>query len=158
MYKEEKIYTRRTVMVGGENHYFISFKDAAGGIVDIEVGADVYDVVRRFELLDARIARSDRRHIERLGLSGSEIDRRMKREQEPLEKDILVRLCADEVEEAIGKLTVPQRRRFLFYRGAGMKLQEIATVERASISVVHTSIRQAEKKLKKIIKNFQQEG
>jgi len=154
MYKEEKIYTRRTMTIEGKDHYYLSFRDAVGSVVDVEVGADAYDAVREFELIEARIAWSDRRHVERFALSNEEIDKRARHEHTTTEKTALLRLCSDEIAKGIEDLTCTQRRRFLLHRFKGMTLKEISIIEGASVSVVHHSVRQAEKKLKKIMKNF----
>jgi len=154
MYKEEKVYARRTTSIDGETCYYLSFKDSVGSIVEVEVDAYVYEAIREFELAEARIAWSDRMHLERLLLTDEEIDIRAGREHDTVEKTLIMQLCCEEVAEAIFGLTTTQQRRFLLHRGRGMTLKEISKKEGVSISVVHHSVKQTERKLKKTIKSF----
>jgi len=154
MYKEEKVYTRRIVQKGGEQRYFISFNGVTGGIVEIEVEADVYNAIREHELIEARIARSDRLHIERLSLTDEEIDLRASCSHETTEKKVLLNLCLHEIAEAIDSMSATQRRRFLLHRISGKTLKSIAAKEGAPFSTVQYCVKQAEKKLCEIYKKF----
>ena len=157
MYKEEKIYTRRTINIGGEDHYFLSFKDAAGGIVEIEVELNVYEAIREFELIEARIARSDNRHIERFELSDNEIEARAAREPETTERKVHLMECLNEIESVINSMTPIQRRRFWLFRIKGQMLKEIAASEGISVPSVHRSVKYVERKIKKVYKNFSED-
>jgi len=157
MFKKENIYTRRSLKIDGEEHYYISFKDSVGNVVEVEVDEGVYSAIREHDLIDARIAWSDRMHIERLALSDEEIEARAMREHDTVEKEFLLHLSSEEVAKAIEELTDTQRRRFLLYRGSGMTLKEIAALERKSFSTIRESIKDAEEKLKKIYKSFLEE-
>ena len=150
MYKEEKIYMRRIIAMGGENHYYISFMDSTGGTTEVEVDADVYEAIREFELIEARMARSDRRYIERFSFSDDEIDVKARKEYSDTETIALLHLCSDEIVKAIEGLTTKQRRRFLLNRSAGMTLRAIAKRENVPISNVQYCVKQTEKKLIKI--------
>ena len=156
MYKEEKVYTRRTMIIGGEEHYYISFIDAVGGEVEVEVEANVYEAIREHELIEARTAWSDRMYVERLALSDDEIDTRASQEHCTVEKEVLERLCAEEVAKAIEELPSLQRRRFLLHRIGGKTLKKIAVLEGTPSSTVQYGVKQSEKKLKRIYKKFSQ--
>ena len=63
MYQEDRIYNHSVERKDGEKHYFISFIDTFGSSVKMEVSAEVYKVSCKAQRIEARIARSDRRHI-----------------------------------------------------------------------------------------------
>ena len=154
MFTEERTYTRRILKIGGEEHYFISFKDSVGSVVEVEVDKGVYSAIREHDLIDARIAWSDRMHMERLDLSNDEIDSRARREHCTVEKEAQLSLCIDEVVNSIEDLPTRQRRRFLLHRIAGMTYKKIAALEGAPSSTIHYDVKQTEKKLKRIYKKF----
>ena len=154
MYKKEKIYTRRIIDIGGEEHYFLSFKDMTGGIVEIEVEQNVYEAIREFELIEARIARSDYRHIERLEFSDNEIEARAIHEPISTEKAVLSRELSDEILSVINSMTPQQSKRFLLFRVKGLLLKEIAVLEGISVPAVHYSIKCADRRIGKIYKKY----
>ena len=158
MFTEERIYTRRTLRTGGEEHYFISFKDSVGSIVEVEVDEDVYDAMRELELVESKLARSDKRHAEHFELSDSEIEARSVRESETTEQAALSRALADELAMAIYAMPPLQRNRFLLFRNKGLTLTEIAIMEGTSVAAIHYSIKCADKKIKKIYKKFYEEA
>ena len=158
MYKEEKVYTRRTILIGGKERYFISFKDSVGSIVEIEVEENVYKVIREHELIEARISRADRKHIERLDLSTSEIDARAIQEHDTTEKEVLSRALADELVSAIYAIPPLQRRRFLLCRCYDKMQKDIADKEGCSKQTVHRSVMRADNKIKNAYMNFLKEG
>ena len=157
MYTKERIYTRRILNIGEKEHYYISFKDSVGSTVEVEVEKGVYDAMREFELIDARIARSDKRHVEHFELSDSEIETRAIREPETTENAVLSRALSDEIVSAIDSMPALQRNRFLLFRSKGLTLKEIADREGRCSSAIHYSIKCAERKIKNVYKKFSEE-
>jgi len=158
MYKEEKVYTRRVINLCGKECYFVAFEGQSGDKVDIEVEAHVYDAIREFELIEARIARSDRRHFEHFALSDSETESRALRKLETTEMAAISKICAERLAAVIAELPPLQRKRYLLFYNGGMRLKDIADREGCSIPSVSRSIRRADKKVREAYKNFFTEG
>ena len=153
MYNEDKIYTRRIEMIGGKKCYFVTFVDSVGNYVDREVCPIVDKSLHDAEKIEARIARSDRRHTERFELSDLD-EGRVFCEPETTEDQFLLRECANEVAKAIDALPLIQRRRFLLNRIKGMTIREIAVYEGCAAPVVYRSIMRADKKIRKVYEDI----
>jgi len=154
MYTEDKVYTRRIEMIDGKERYFVSFVDALGQEVSHEVAPEVYKVVRDAQKVEARIARADRRYVERDALSCHEIDIRALREDETTERAFFHCECIKEMLAEIDSLPALQRKRMLLRFVDGMTIREIASLEGCTNGTAHRTIVRAEKKLEKIYKKF----
>jgi RNA polymerase sigma factor (sigma-70 family) len=150
MYKEEKTYIRRTRILDGDKHYYVSFEDAHGKIIEVEVSQDVYDAIHSFQRIEAKLAREDRRHIEYFCLADDELDRRAvapfpTTEEIALKEERLAALD-DEIEE----LSDIQQRRFYFYFVQHLSYRQIAEIEGCERMSVKDSIDIARKKLRSL--------
>jgi predicted DNA-binding protein YlxM (UPF0122 family) len=158
MYKEDKVYTRRVVLLDGKKHYYVSFQDSHGNTIETEVTEGVYKTILDFQRIEARIARSDRRHLEHRVLSDSEINRRKINHLLSTESIYISEKEIQELLKAIESFPRLQRRRFTLHRFDGFSTAKIAKIERCSRQAVEKSIAIAEKKLYELRKKFSDKG
>ena len=157
MYTEDRVYHHRVEMIDGKKHYFISFVDVHGDKVSQEVSFEVYEASNEAQRNEARIARSDRRHMEHIKLSDNEIETRAVAEHDTVEKDFFHNESTNAMVAAINSLPLIQRRRTIRFHIEGIILRDIAAHEGCSAEAVHYSIKRAEKKIKEKLKKFLKE-
>ena len=148
MYMEDKTYTHYIEIVDEKEHYFISFKDALNKKIDLEVNSEVYEASKEAQRVEARTARSDRRHVDYFVTTDCGIDTMTFSAPETTERTVLLRACANEIAVQINALPLRQRKRILLSRCKGMKHREIAAIEGCCVSAISESIKTANKKIK----------
>jgi len=154
MYKEDMIYQHRVEMIGGKEHYFISFFDVHNNVVSLEVNRKIYLALQETNRIETRIGRSDRRHIDKTIYSDRDVYTRAAFEYDTTEKLAVENERNEKLVLAIESLPPVQRRRFLMFHVHGLLLKDIAVIEGATIAPVHRSIQCAEKKIRKMLKKY----
>ena len=128
-------------------HFYVSFRDAAGEQIRIEIRKEIFELLNLFELEDLSYLNEIDRHYEHLELTEKEL---MKRGVHiiDLPED---RFQYDDLYDAINKLSNTQRRRLMLYYFEDLSLDEIAMCEGTSVQAISKSIIIAEKKLKRLL-------
>ena len=154
MYTEDRVYRHKVEMIDGKKHYFISFVDVHGDKISQEVSFKVYEAFQDSQKIEARIGRSDRRHITRKELSDCEKGMKIPSSYETPEKIYIQDELIDVIATAIEALPPRQRKYLILSRIEGMTFREIGDCEGRPASVIHYSVKSAERKIKEIYKNF----
>ena len=140
-------YTLKTI----DNNYFILFRDGQNIPRMIEVNKDTFDIFNQFELEDLKELNEFDRHIEHKELSEESIFNRGVNISESLDDYIIRKTSYEELMNAINQLSNTQRRRVKMYYFYELDLKTIAAIEKTSFQMISKSIKQAIKKLKKIL-------
>ena len=104
-----------------------------------------------FELEDLKELNEFDRHIEHKELSEESIFNRGVNISESLDDYIIRKTSYEELMNAINQLSNTQRRRVKMYYFDELDLKTIAAIEKTSFQMISKSIKQAIKKLKKIL-------
>ena len=140
-------YTIKTI----DNRYYILFKDGENIPRTVEVPKNVFDIFNQFELDDLKELNEFDRHIEHKELSEESIFNRGANSTESLDDFVIRKTSYEELMNAINQLSSTQRRRVKMYYFDELDLKTIATIEKTSFQMISKSIKQAIKKLKKIL-------
>ena len=140
-------YTLKTI----DNNYFILFRDGQNIPRMIEVNKDTFDIFNQFELEDLKELNEFDRHIEHKERSEESIFNRGVNISESLDDYIIRKTSYEELMNAINQLSNTQRRRVKMYYFDELDLKTIAAIEKTSFQMISKSIKQAIKKLKKIL-------
>ncbi len=140
-------YTLKTI----DNNYYILFRDGQNIPRMIEVNKEMFDIFNQFELDDLKELNEFDRHIEHKELSEESIFNRGVNISESLDDYIIRKTSYEELMNAINQLSSTQRRRVKMYYFDELDLKTIATIEKTSFQMISKSIKQAIKKLKKIL-------
>lgn len=117
-------------------------------VVNAEMATVIYKAEVQMETARKRVSEFKvGEYIE--GLSEIQTDYRVDEVAEEVER----RQLSHEIQKAIGQLSAVQQQRIILYYFYGLTSKEIAALEGVSITAIHHSLKQAEKKLKKILKN-----
>lgn len=140
-------YTLKTI----DNNYYILFRDGQNIPRMIEVNKEMFDIFNQFELDDLKELNEFDRHIEHKELSEESIFNRGVNISESLDDYIIRKTSYEELMNAINQLSSTQRRRVKMYYFDELDLKTIAAIEKTSFQMISKSIKQAIKKLKKIL-------
>ena len=140
-------YTLKTI----DNNYYILFRDGQNIPRMIEVNKEMFDIFNQFELDDLKELNEFDRHIEHKELSEESIFNRGVNISESLDDYIIRKTSYEELMNAINQLSSTQRRRIKMYYFDELDLKTIAAIEKTSFQMISKSIKQAIKKLKKIL-------
>lgn len=140
-------YTLKTI----DNNYYILFRDGQNIPRMIEVNKDTFDIFNQFELEDLKELNEFDRHIEHKELSEESIYNRGANSVESLDDFVIRKTSYEELMNAINQLSSTQRRRVKMYYFDELDLKTIAAIEKTSFQMISKSIKQAIKKLKKIL-------
>lgn len=140
-------YTLKTI----DNNYYILFRHGQNIPRMIEVNKDTFDIFNQFELDDLKELNEFDRHIEHKELSEESIFNRGVNVSESLDDFIIRKTSYEELMNAINQLSSTQRRRVKMYYFDELDLKTIAAIEKTSFQMISKSIKQAIKKLKKIL-------
>lgn len=140
-------YTLKTI----DNNYYILFRDGQNIPRMIEVNKDTFDIFNQFELEDLKELNEFDRHIEHKELSEESIYNRGSNSTESLDDYVIRKTSYEELMNAINQLSSTQRRRVKMYYFDELDLKTIAAIEKTSFQMISKSIKQAIKKLKKIL-------
>ena len=154
MFNKENSYTLHTEEVEGIVCYIVRFKDSQNILQEVEVPHSVFDALAHCSKKEEALARQDRRHIEYAELADTEIYDRAVHKPKSVEEAALNNLLGEDLTRAIAELPETQRRRFLLYHDCGLTLQKIAEIEKRAFQVVARSVRSAENRIKKILKEW----
>lgn len=134
------------------NIYKVKFLDSKNNIQIIEIDADTFSALDKFELDDLSQLNEYDRHIEHLNFE--EISYKKYSKKVPsLEEEILQNTLYNELKLEISKLPEVQRRRLVLYFFNDLTLQEIAIIDNCSPRAVKDSIDISIRKLKKFLEN-----
>jgi RNA polymerase sigma factor (sigma-70 family) len=148
MYREKQIYTRKVMMIDGNEHYYVSFNDAHGNNVEIEVSCAVYSEIKVMRNEDERQWMQQRRHYEHLSFLEM-IDAQDFPEIQLEEKELNEALI-----RAIQMLSSTQKRRLLLRYLCNATYSQIAAFDGCSKQSVQRSVHSAIKRTKNFLKNF----
>lgn len=140
-------YTLKTI----DNNYYILFRDGQNIPRMIEVNKEMFDIFNQFELDDLKELNEFDSHIEHKELSEESIFNRGVNISESLDDYIIRKTSYEELMNAINQLSSTQRRRVKMYYFDELDLKTIAAIEKTSFQMISKSIKQAIKKLKKIL-------
>lgn len=140
-------YTLKTI----DNNYYILFRDGQNIPRMIAINKEMFDIFNQFELDDLKELNEFDRHIEHKELSEESIFNRGVNISESLDDYIIRKTSYEELMNAINQLSSTQRRRVKMYYFDELDLKTIATIEKTSFQMISKSIKQAIKKLKKIL-------
>lgn len=135
-------------------HYFVSFKDGQGTTQKFEVDEQLFMTFISFSKVDRKQKNVFQRYIEHSEITEATLNQRATTSQRSVDQQVADNEYAKELYAVIKNLSDKQRRRFLLYYGHGITLEEIARLEGCSRQPVERSIRAAEKKIIKKLKNF----
>ena len=128
--------------------YFLSFKDSGGVDRCMEIDKPLFDAFDEFELDDVSFMNEVDRHYEQSEQTEQSLNRRAVKPQESVEETVSQRMEADRLHQAIAQLPEKQRRRLVLYYFGEFTYEQIADMERCTISPVKRSIEKAIEKLK----------
>ncbi len=140
-------YTLKTI----DNNYYILFRDGQNIPRMIEVNKETFDIFNQFELDDLKELNEFDRHIEHKELSEESLYNRGANSTESLDDFVIRKTSYEELMNAINQLSSTQRRRVKMYYFDELDLKTIAAIEKTSFQMISKSIKQAIKKLKKIL-------
>lgn len=140
-------YTLKTI----DNNYYILFRDGQNIPRMIAINKEMFDIFNQFELDDLKELNEFDRHIEHKELSEESIFNRGVNISESLDDYIIRKTSYEELMNAINQLSSTQRRRVKMYYFDELDLKTIATIEKTSFQMISKCIKQAIKKLKKIL-------
>lgn len=150
MLDSTKRYVLRTENVEGIDRYYVSFKDAQGGLQETEVSHPVYLEFCCFEKQERNMRRSDERHIEQSELAEETLYKRALRPPKSTEEMVSDKLRNEWLYGIVAQLPETQRRRLLLYYVDGMTYEEIAGIENCTFQAVAKSVKTAENFIKNI--------
>lgn len=147
--KSNNIYSLRIVKSdkSGDFHYFVSFTDSNGDLVETEVSECVYNQLLNFRKKNASEGRSDRRHIEKSEQTEESISLKSYIKELPLDEVVIKNIKNEDLRNAIQELSDIQQKRVEMYFFQGKKLREIGDVDNCSPQAVHKSLKRALMKL-----------
>ena len=148
----ENTYTLRMEEIAGITHYFARFRDGSDVVQEVEICRDIYEALKHSLTKEASQARSDRRRIEQSDLTDAELYTRAARKPKSVEEAVLDHWRSESLEQAVAELPETMRRRFILYHDHGLTLKQIGEAEGCAFQVVARSIKAAEDKVKKFLR------
>ncbi len=131
--------------------YYVRFTDGTDTVHCIEIEQTVFEEMDSFELDDLSHLNKVDRHFDKQ--SSTPPDGHLN-ESLSMEETVLMSLQNEALHTAISMLPEKQQRRIRLYYFEQMTYSEIGQMENCSKQSVQESIKDAEKKLKKFLKNF----
>ena len=132
--------------------YTVEFKDNKNILHKVEISEKVYKAFDKFELEDISQIHKVRSHIEHSELCDETLNKRMINHNPGVDSIVEEQIIAEEIREAINKLSETQKRRIKMYYFEDMTLEDIAALEGTTHQAVSKSIRKAVEEIKKIVK------
>ena len=136
-----------------DNKYYVLFKDNKCILHKIEVSKELFNEFDSFELQDIKELNEYDRHIEHSEIYENNINSKAKDKPITIEDKIIQKSTFEELKEAINKLPEIQKRRIKKYYFEDKNEYEIAIEENTSQQAINKSLKNALKKLEKILKN-----
>jgi DNA-directed RNA polymerase specialized sigma24 family protein len=140
----------------GVTLYYTSFKDGNGVSQKEEVTEAVYAELLHSIRDERNLAYYNEQHIEQSELSNEELLKRTTQNSKDIEDEVIDNERNEKLESTVLRLTETQRRRFIAYCIEGYTYKEISEKEDCSIRVVWESVYIAKKKVKEILKKWDQ--
>lgn len=133
-------------------HYYVSFPDAQGNQIRLEVPESVYKLLDEFELEDLSFLNEVDNHYDRSVLTEASIEKRVLNPPKSVEESVFENIQNQALYQAILKLPQKQRKRLVLYFFEGFTYREIGDLEGCSYQVIQRSINSALKKIKIFLK------
>ena len=131
--------------------YYVSFRDAQGGFVCVEVEKEIFDAFDRFELEDLSFLNKVERHYMLAKIPEDFLSEYLSSNNETMEDVVHMKLMKEKLRTAINRLSKLQRRRLVLYFYEGYTYEQIAKIEGCTKTAVKFSIDIAMKKIKTLI-------
>lgn len=132
-----------------DTHYFVSFKDAHGADICVEINKEIYKLFDKFELEDLSFMNEWDRHTEHSELTDESLNKRAVKQSESTEDIVSKRVLNSELHRAINLLPEKQRRRLILYYFGELTYEAIAEREGCKHTAIIKSVKSAITKLKK---------
>jgi len=139
--------------VDGEVFHKVSFTDSTSTTRTVAVSEELALAVNGFIKKERNQQRWIERRIEQRQLSEEELHHRVRIKPTPLEDIIILNFTLAALEDALSQLSNSERRRFKLRHYHRLKLREISELEKCSIASVSESIKRAEKKIRKLLRD-----
>ena len=141
-------YTLFTIGIQtNQPHYYVSFPDAQGIRVCLEISKSVYKLLDEFELEDLSFLNEVDNHYERSVLTETTMAKRVLYPPKSVEESAIENIRNQILHQAVLKLPPKQRERLVLYFFEGHTYREIGDMEGCSYQVVQRSINSALKKI-----------
>ena len=137
--------------IENDNKYIIKFKDLKGSHAVI-VKKEIFDIFDSQEKYENRKHIEYSRHIEHIGLSENEINKKALYKQISIEDIIMSKLENEKLQQAIQKLPENQKRRLKKYYFDGKSQNKIAEEECVNIRAIQYTLQTALSNLKRLLK------
>ena len=134
--------------------YYVSFKDAQGSFICVEVEKEIYEAFDRFELDDLSYLNEVERHYMLAEIPDDFLSEDLDLNNETIEDVVHMKLMKEKLRTVISELPELQRRRLILYFYEGYTYEQIAKIEGCTKSAVKFSIDIALKHLKSIINKY----
>ena len=145
-----RFYDTRAFEERGSPYYFASFYRPYKGIVEIEVSEELHDALIELQREFWRLDKRESRHTLHLEAMTENVLPTHKLPLDPA--TILVARCdTDKVCEALGQISLVQRRRFLMRHLDGLSIKQIAFLEKCSHRAIAYSLASTRKKLQELL-------
>lgn len=131
--------------------YYVSFKDAQGGFVCVEVEKEIFDAFDRFELDDLSYLNEVERHYKLSEIPDDFLSACLDQNNEAVEDVVFMKIMKEKLRTAINRLSKLQRRRLVLYFYEGYTYEQIAKIEGCTKTAVKFSIDIVMKKIKTLI-------
>lgn len=140
--------------ISNTDNYVVIFKNSEGKVVKVNISAEVYNALDKFELEDISQLHEFERHIEHSEIYENNLNQRAFTKQKSVEDIVEENIINENIRHAISDLSDIQKRRIIKYYFDGKNEYEIAKEEGTTHQSVHTSLERAKDKLKEILKNY----
>jgi len=150
---KKNMYFLMEFEVNGTVPHQVSFIDGSGVTHKLLISKELALAVDEFIRLERNQQRQFERHIEHRELTEEELHQRMRFKPKPPEDSILLHLEVKHLESVLEQLTDCERRRFKLRHYYGLKLREIAAIERCSVASAAESVNRAESKIRNALRN-----
>lgn len=129
--------------------YFVSFKNAQGVDICVEINKEIYELFDKFELEDLSFMNEWDRHMEHSELTDESLNKRAVKQSESTEDIVSKRFLNSELHRAINLLPEKQRHRLILYYFGELTYEAIAEQEGCKYTAIIKSVKSAITKLKK---------
>ena len=146
MFDNKNHYKLRTEEMDGTTYYYVLFVDGQGVRKKLEVSKEVYLALESSHREEESLARKERKYIERSELMDETLYNRAMVRPLPLDERVWRNILLEQVEQAIGRLSAKQKKRFMLYQ-QGFTYQEIAEMEGCTLQAIEKSVKAAKSTL-----------
>ena len=128
--------------------YYVSFRDAQGSFVCVEIEKEIFDAFDRFELDDLSYLNEVERHYKLSEIPDDFLSEYLEPNNEVVEDVVYMGLMKEKLRTIINELPELQRRRLILYFYEGYTYEQIAKIEGCTKSAVKFSLDKAVKNIR----------